>query len=82
MSKLYDHWLNDKEHLSYDEYLEKRVLALSEFNDRLQSLLDTFWTGDIPSGASLEHMVLAKAGRLRLQEKAKVCALLSVNQGT
>lgn len=48
-------------------------------NKFLHSLLESFWTGDVPENASLDHLVLAKAGRLRLQELRKKPALLGGN---
>lgn len=61
----------------YEMYLEENVARLLADIAFKQSLLDSFWTGDLPDNATLDHMVLARAGRLRLNEKAKVCALLS-----
>jgi hypothetical protein len=46
-------------------------------NATLQSKLEAFFTGDVPDHASLDHLILAKAGRQRLAEKVKVAALLS-----
>jgi hypothetical protein len=43
----------------------------------LQSKLDSFFTGDVPQNATLDHMILAKYGRIRLTERAKQAALLS-----
>jgi hypothetical protein len=48
-------------------------------NKFLRSLLQSFWTGDVPENASLDHLVLAKAGRLRLQELSKKPVLLTGN---
>ena len=69
--------MNKNENIPYEEYLEGVVGKLTSENEFLRSLLDSFWTGDVPDDATLDHMVIAKAGRLRLEEKAKVCALLS-----
>lgn len=56
---------------------EQRVKELEAENVLLKSLLQSFWTGDVPQLATLDHMILAKAGRQRLIEKAKTAALLS-----
>jgi hypothetical protein len=75
----------------YEELLEATIKGLAAALASKQKLLDTahgdaafqngllnsFWTGNIPDDATLEHLVLAKAGRQRLEEKAKRCALLS-----
>ena len=62
---------------SYEELLEEAYFKLQEELAFANSLVASFWTGDVPDEATLDHMVIAKAGRLRLEEKAKVCALLS-----
>ena len=51
------------------EEAEQRVLFL-------ESLLDTFFTGDVPVGATPEHLTMAYWGRKRLEEKSKKAALL------
>ena len=56
--------------------LKSRVLEAEAYAQQLESMLNSFWTGDVPSGATLDHMVLAKWGRKRLEEKAKTPALL------
>jgi len=68
--------MTETENIPYEEYLEGCVASLSNENAFLRSLLDSFWTGDVPDNATLDHLVIAKAGRLRLEERAKVCALL------
>ena len=62
---------------SLEQLLNDHIDHLINENEFLRSLLDSFWTGNVPDDATLDHMVIAKAGRLRLEEKAKVCALLS-----
>ena len=42
----------------------------------LRSLLDSFWSGDVPEGATMDHMKLAKYGRIRLKDIGKTPALL------
>lgn len=62
--------------IPYEVLLEETIDRLQGREEFLTGLLDSFWTGNVPDNATLDHMVLAKAGRLRLEEKAKVCALL------
>lgn len=58
--------------MSYIATLKSRVIELEDENDRLQSLVDSFFTGNVPQGAGPEHFVIAKWGRKRLEEmKAK-----------
>jgi hypothetical protein len=61
----------------YEEMLEAALGTAQAEVAFQKSLLDSFWTGDVPDDATLDHLVLAKAGRQRLEEKAKRCALLS-----
>jgi hypothetical protein len=56
--------------------LKQRVVEAEAKVQYLESLLDSFWTGDVPDGATFNHMILAKWGRKRLEEKAKQPALL------
>ena len=51
--------------------LGETIAVLTSENEYLSSLLKTFFTGDMPEKATLNHMILAKAGRLRLEEKAR-----------
>lgn len=62
---------------AYEILLEDAISKLQDELAFANSLVASFWTGDVPDDATLDHMVIAKAGRLRLEEKAKVCALLS-----
>lgn len=62
--------------ISYEEYLEGCVTDLLAELEFQKTLLASFWSGDVPDNATLDHLVLAKAGRHRLEEKAKRCALL------
>lgn len=66
---------------NYTAQLKERVLVAEEQVRLLQSMLGSFWTGDIPEQATLDHMVLAKWGRKRLEEKSKQPALLAPKQG-
>lgn len=56
--------------------LKARVLEAEALAAHYESLLDSFWTGNVPENASFEHMILASAGRDRLAKKAKQAALL------
>ena len=69
--------MTETANIPYEEYLEDCIANLTEELAFQKSLLESFWTGNVPDDATLDHMVIAKAGRLRLEEKAKVCALLS-----
>lgn len=65
--------------MSYIAELKGRVIALEEENDRLQSLVDSFFTGNVPNGAGPDHFVIARWGRKRLEDmkaRAPVPALL------
>ena len=57
--------------------LEEKVRTLERYNKLLQSKLDSFFTGDVPNNATFEHMILAKYGRVRLQERSRTAALLA-----
>ena len=61
----------------YEEFLEDAIARLREELEFERSLVASFWTGDIPEDATLDHLVIARAGRKRLEEKAKSCALLN-----
>lgn len=56
---------------------DKRLQELEAENRLLKSMLDTFFTGNVPQGATLKHFVLAKYGRMRLDEQRKTPALLT-----
>lgn len=61
--------------------LKQRVLDAERSAAHLSSLLDSFFTGDVPdTGASLTHMLLAKWGRKRLEELRQQPALLRAEQ--
>ena len=68
--------MNKSVNVTYEEFLEEEIGKLQDDVLFQRGLLESFWTGDVPDNATLDHMVIAKAGRLRLQEKARVCALL------
>jgi hypothetical protein len=58
-------------------HLARRVEELEKQTMFLQSKIDAFFTGDVPNNATLDHLLLAKYGRIRLAEKAKTAVLLS-----
>jgi hypothetical protein len=65
---------------TYDEayvtVLCDKILDQHDEITHLKSLLESFWTGDVPQNATLDHMKLAKYGRQRLAEIGKTPALL------
>lgn len=65
--------------MSYVSELKQRVTEAEAENTHLKSLLDSFFSGDVPDSASLTHMVLAKWGRKRLEEMGRTPALLRSN---
>lgn len=61
--------------------MKQRILDNEAEIRYLEGLLNSFWTGDVPDNASLDHLILAKYGRIRLTEKAKQPALLAKPSG-
>jgi hypothetical protein len=55
--------------------MKQRALEAEAQVKFLASLLDSFWTGDVPDNATPDHMILAKYGRRRLQEIKKQPAI-------
>lgn len=62
--------------MSYIATLKERVTEAEAERDYYQSLVASFFTGDVPDGASFEHFILAKWGRRRLEENKKQPVLL------
>lgn len=56
--------------------LKQRVIDAEEDAGYYQSLVDAFFSGEVPPGATLSHFVLAKWGRKRLDEMKATAALL------
>lgn len=56
--------------------LKQRVLEAEAQRDFFRSIVDAFFTGDVPEGAVPEHFILAKWGRKRHDEKRATAALL------
>ena len=63
-------------HKDYAANLSDELDSLTSENTLLRSLLASFWTGNVPDSATIDHLILAKAGRIRLEAKSKVCSLL------
>jgi len=56
--------------------IKKRMVDAEARVAYLESLLDSFFTGDVPDNTTLEHMILAKYGRKRLEELKAQPAIL------
>lgn len=56
--------------------LKARVLEAEKERDLYKSLVESFFSGDVPANASPEHLILAKWGRRRHEEKRATAALL------
>lgn len=57
--------------------LKERLMEAEAERDYYQSLVESFFTGEVPKhGASLQHFILAKHGKLRLKELTKQPSLL------
>jgi hypothetical protein len=59
------------------EELDYIIVQQQHEIDRLRGVIQAFYTGDVPENASIDHLILAKYGRIRLAEKAKTPALLA-----
>lgn len=49
--------------------LKQRVVDAEQKAEHYRSMLETFFTGDVPDNATLDHLILAKWGRKRLEEQ-------------
>ena len=56
--------------------LKQRVIQAEAERDYYASLVEAFFSGDIPHGASIDHMILAKYGRKRHEDLNNTPALL------
>jgi len=66
--------------MSYISQLKARALEAEAERDYYRSLVETFFSGDVPDeGSSLNHLILAKYGRKRLEALSKQPALLRVD---
>lgn len=59
--------------------LKQRVLDAEAERDFYQSLVEAFFSGDVPDTASPEHFILAKWGRKRHEEKRATAILLQTD---
>lgn len=67
--------------MSNIEALKERVLEAEARATYAESLLEAFYTGNVPEKSSLKHVIMAQWGRKRLAEIGKTPALL-VKQAT
>jgi hypothetical protein len=66
--------------MSYIAQLKERVQEAEAERDYYKSLVEAFFNGFVEDGySSLNHMILAQAGRKRLAEKKSQPALLHNN---
>lgn len=56
--------------------LKQRVLEAEAERDHYRSLVEAFFSGDVPEGACPDHLILAKWGRKRHDDKRNTAALL------
>jgi hypothetical protein len=56
--------------------LKQRVVDAEQKAEHYRSLLETFFTGDIPDNATFDHLILAAWGRRRLEELSAQPSLL------
>ncbi len=61
---------------TYVSELKQRVMDAEAERDYHKSLVESFFSGDVPERASLSHFLMAKWGRKRLEELSKQPALL------
>lgn len=59
--------------------LKERVLQAEAERDYLASLVNAFFTGEVPDGADFNHFIMAQWGRKRIAEKKQTPVLLSGN---
>lgn len=62
--------------------LKERVLKAEAERDYYESLVDSFFSGNVPDGANFNHFIMAQWGRKRLVEKNKVPALCGGNNAS
>lgn len=62
--------------MSYTAVLKQRVLEAEEEAKLFRSMVDAFFSGDVPDNALPEHFILAKWGRKRHEENRNTAALL------
>lgn len=54
--------------MSYVAKLKERVIRAEEAAEYYKSIVDAFFTGDVPDEATLDHLIVAKWGRKRLED--------------
>lgn len=59
--------------------LQKELEAALQRAEFAESVINSFFTGNVPNGASINHVILAKYGRMRLESLKKTPALLQQN---
>lgn len=59
--------------------LKQRVLDAEAERDFYRSLVEAFFSGDVPDGAVPEHFILARWGRKRHEDKRTTAALLQTD---
>lgn len=56
--------------------LKHQLEAALDERDYFKSLVESFFTGNVPRRATLNHVIMAKWGRVRLEDKRRKPALL------
>jgi hypothetical protein len=56
--------------------LKQRVLESNAERDLFRSMVEAFFSGNVPANASPEHLILARWGRRRHEEMKSTAALL------
>ncbi len=56
--------------------LKQRLKEAEAERDYYKSLVGAFFTGEVPAQAALQHFIIAKWGRMRLEEQRNLPALL------
>jgi hypothetical protein len=56
--------------------LKQQLLEERDRADYWESVVQAFFTGDVPKHATINHVILAKHGRMRLDSLKKTPALL------
>lgn len=62
--------------MTYVSELKQRVLQAEAERDHYISLVDSFFSGELPENPSLRHMLMAQWGRKRLEQMRTTPALL------
>lgn len=62
--------------MSYIADLKERAITAERERDLYRSMVESFFTGDVPENACPEHLILARWGRKRHEENRTTAALL------